>query len=106
MSALNYLDLSDAASEDLSVPDGAFSGLTALESIVMSNFDNSWGDNIFTGTKVDEIRIPDSLISVKSNKTLLGIKYVHTAARFVANVTKEDGHKYKRCLHYRPSGYK
>jgi len=90
MSSLTHIDLSSAASVELSVPDEAFSGLSALESIVMSDFDNRWGDNILTGTGVDEIRIPDSLISVKSSQSLSGVKYAHTSARFVANISESN----------------
>jgi len=90
MSGLVSLDLSNAASTELSVPDNAFGGLSSLESVVMSGFDNKWGDNLFTGTKVDEVRLPASLLTVNSVNTLAGIKYVHTSTRLVENVVNAN----------------
>lgn len=98
MTSLTDLDLADAVSADRYVPKEAFKGMSALKNVKMSESDTEWGPNIFTGTGVDTIRFPQSLItldnyerdrdgnkttSIKSQLVLDDIKYVYTSINTV-----------------------
>ena len=81
MSALVTVDLSEAVSAEVdangrTVPDNAFSGLSNLRYLTMSQFDNAWGSNIFAGTAIDDITLPPALTTLEPD-SLTGIKYLH-----------------------------
>ena len=99
MTALTTLDLSEAGSEDMRVPDNAFKGMTALTDVKMPERDIIWGKNIFTNTGVDEITFPQALTTldnsyyvsggkeiVSANEVLDGIKYVYTSITVVERI--------------------
>ncbi len=90
MSGLVSIDLTEASSTGLKTPDNAFKGLTNLTKVTPSAIDTTWGNYLFQNTKVDEIRLPDSLLSVASANTFNNIKYIHTAYRYIdyVNVSK------------------
>lgn len=95
MTALTELDLSDAESFNKAVPNNAFKGMTALTKVTMSESDTQWGQNIFTGTGVDEITFPQSLTkldnpkvgnTITGERVLDGIKYVRTSISLVSGL--------------------
>lgn len=100
MTALTELDLSDAESFNKAVPNNAFNGMKTLTKVTMSESDTQWGQNIFTGTGVDEITFPQSLTkldnpvntynNVTSEKVLDGIKYVRTSISLVSGLHKNS----------------
>ena len=88
------LDLSDAVSKDKTVPAEAFKGMTSLTNVKMSESDTVWGKNIFTGTNVVEITLPQSLLSLDNGAyptkefVLDNIKYVRTSTTVVDGLWK------------------
>lgn len=127
MQNLETLDLSEAISENIevkyrdsvlkkevtehhnTVPEGAFSGMSHLNKVVMSERDTAWGKNIFKDTSVEEITFPQSLLrllntqhtttstgtsfygSFTAQDVLTNIKYVYTSITNVAGVWADHG---------------
>jgi len=89
MTGLVSIDMREASSTELKTPNQAFRGLANLERVIPSAIDTTWGEYLFQNTKVDEIRLPDSLISVSSRNTFNNIKYVHTASRYIDFVAND-----------------
>ncbi len=100
MKSLVDLDISEAVSENKTVPEGAFynyvgndpekNPMKNLTNVKMSESDEIWSQDIFKGTNVTEIWFPASLKKLdnpfntstnaySSQKVLENIKYVHTS---------------------------
>jgi len=93
MTNISTLDLRDAVSENKTVPDNAFSGMTKLTELYMPDEDLLWGENIFVNTGVDEIRLPTKLTGFNHaegqlSKSLTGIKYLHVENK--SNIVLRD----------------
>ena len=58
MKSLVYLDLTDAVSENYTMPTKAFEGLSNLKTVIMPYSDTKWEANLFNKTLVDEVSIP------------------------------------------------
>ncbi len=94
LESVEFIDLSEAWSVDFKVPDSAFAGLTNLADIAMSEYDKVWGNTLFTGTALVEIRFPTSLETVvmkdnAGNGSFAGIKFVHTSTKWVNGLYTE-----------------